>query len=145
MKAEICAFEEASAAAFASGDWSAELHDHVNACAACSELALVWQSLGQATGEQNDAPLPAPGLIWWRAQLAERREQAERAVAAIALMQKLAIALALAAAVPLLWLSKPNVWLILFGVTLFLATGAVLYGWARGGFKLGGSKDETSR
>jgi len=132
VKAEICEFEEAIAAASASGEWSAELCEHLNACAGCAELKLVWQSLAAATSGQDAAPLPAPGLIWWRSQLAKRREQAERAVSAIALMQKLAIALALAAAMPLLWLCKPSVWLILFGVSLLLGTGAVLYGWARG-------------
>ncbi len=132
MKVEICEFEEATAAASASGEWSAELRQHLSACAACAELKLVWQSLAAATSDQDTAPLPAPGLIWWRSQLAKRREQAERAVSAIALMQKLAIALSLAAAMPLLWLCKPSVWLILFGVSLLLGTGAVLYGWARG-------------
>ena len=130
MNVEICEFEEAIAAASASGEWSAELREHLSACAACAELHLVRSALAVAT--TDDAPLPAAGLIWWRSQLAKRREQAEHAVAAIALMQKLAIALALAAAMPLLWLCKPNVWLILFGVSLLLGTGAVLYGWARG-------------
>ena len=132
MNAEICEFEEATAAALASGEWSAELREHLNACALCAELELVGQSLAQVTADQDAAPLPAPGLIWWRSQLAERRRQAERAVAAIALMQRLAIAVALVAAVPLLWLCKPSVWLIFLGLSMLLATGAVLYGWARG-------------
>jgi hypothetical protein len=132
MNAEICEFEEATAAALASGEWSAELRKHLNACPLCVELELVWQSLAQVTTDQNATPLPAPGLIWWRSQLAGRRQQAERALAAIALMQKLAIAVALVAVVPFMWLCKPGVWLILLGLSMFLATGAVLYGWARG-------------
>jgi hypothetical protein len=132
MKAEICEFEDATAAALASGEWSAGLREHQNACPICADLELVWQSLASATTNHDAAPLPAPGLIWWRGQLAERRQQAERAVAAIALMQRLAIAAALIAAVPLLWLCKPDVWLILLAVGMLLATGVVLYGWARG-------------
>jgi hypothetical protein len=132
MNAEMCEFEEATAAALASGEWSAELREHSNSCAACVELALVWESLKPATNVQDAAPLPAPGLIWWRSQLAQRRAQAEQALAAIALMQKLAIALALAAALPLLWLCKPGIWLISSGLGMFLVTAAVLYGWARG-------------
>jgi hypothetical protein len=132
MKAEICEFEGATAAALASGAWESELCGHLDVCAACAELAIVWRSLAHATMEQVAAPLPAAGLIWWRSQLAERREQAERAVAAIALMQKLAIIVAFVAAMPLLWVCKPSSWLILFGASLLLGTGAVLYGWARG-------------
>ncbi len=132
MKAESCEFEEAAAAALASGVWDSELREHLNACTACAELEVAWRSLAQAAADQAESPLPAPGLIWWRVQLAERREQAERAVAAITLMQKLAIVGAFAAAVPLLWLCKPSVWLILLGLSMLLATGVVLYGWARG-------------
>lgn len=132
MNEQVCKFEEATAEAVASGEWSVGLREHLSTCAACAELDLVWRGLAVATTHQDPAPLPAPGLIWWRSQLAKRREQAERAVSAIAIMQKLAIALALAAAVPLLWLAKPSAWLILFAVSLLLGTGAVLYGWARG-------------
>ena len=132
MSAEICEFEEATASALARGEWSAELREHLSVCAACAEFERVWRCLAPAITDQAAAALPAPGLIWWRSQLAERRRQAERAVAAIALMQRLAIAVALVAAVPLLWLCKPSVWLIFLGLSMLLATGAVLYGWARG-------------
>jgi hypothetical protein len=132
MKAEICGFEDAVSAALGSGEWSAELRAHLNGCAPCAELELVYQSLAHATKNENTAPLPAPGLIWWRSQLEERREQAERALAAIALMQKLAIAVALVAAVAFMWFAKPGVWPVLLGLSMLLATGAVLYGWERG-------------
>jgi hypothetical protein len=132
MNAEICEFEEATAAALASGAWGIELRRHLDVCSVCAELEVVWRSLAQAKTDQAGAPLPAPGLIWWRSQLVARREQAERAVAAIALMQKLAIAVAFVAGVPLVWLCRPSVWLILLCSSMFLGTGAVLYGWARG-------------
>jgi hypothetical protein len=131
MTSEMCDFEDAVSMALASGQWNDALREHVTACERCAELELVWQSLRQAA-KTEEAPLPAAGLIWWRSQLAEKREQAERAVAAIALMQKLAVALVMVAVVPFVWFWKPGVWLILVALSMVLATGAVLYGWARG-------------
>jgi hypothetical protein len=95
-------------------------------------LKLAWQALAQVAEDEETAPLPAPGLIWWRSQLADRREQAERAVAAIALMHKLAIAVALIAVILLVRLWKPGAWTILVGLSMALATAGVLYSWARG-------------
>jgi hypothetical protein len=131
MMSETCGLEDTVALALASGQWNGQLREHVAACAHCAELELVWQSLTQAA-QKESTPLPVAGLIWWRSQLDERREKAERAVASIAIMQKLTIASALAAATASLWLWKPGVWLVLVGLGMVLATGAVLYGWVRG-------------
>jgi hypothetical protein len=132
MKSEICEFEEVVAGALASGHWSGELREHLSGCAHCAELELVWQSLSPVATDAEAEPLPVPGLIWWRSQIAGHRAQAERAVAAIALMQKLAIAVALMAVVAFAWLWTPGVWTIFIGLSMALATGVVLYGWARG-------------
>jgi hypothetical protein len=135
MNPELCEFEDAVTAALSSGQWDDTLHRHVAFCTQCAELQEVWQSLaGAAALVEGAQPLPAPGLIWWRAQ---RREQAERAVAAIELMRKLAVAVALVALVVFMWLWKPDVSVIhlsavIMGVSMLLGSGAVLYGWARG-------------
>jgi hypothetical protein len=132
MKSEICEFEEFVAGALASGLWSGELRQHLSGCTHCAELELVWQFLAPVATDEETVPLPAPGLIWWRSQIAGRRAQAECAVAAIALMQELAIAVALTAVVVFAWLWTPGVWTISIGLSMALVTGAVLYGWARG-------------
>ena len=138
MKPEVCEFEDAVTAALYSGEWDATLREHVVQCPQCAELRDVCQSLAHAALTVGDTnPVPAPGLIWWRAQLAERREQAERAVAAIELMRKLAGAVTLIVLAMVLWFWKPDGSLVdrsavLMGVSMLVVSGAVLYGWARG-------------
>ena len=132
MSTESCKFDDAVAEALANERWSDELREHLSGCALCAELVLVRQSLADVSAVEEAEPLPAAGLIWWRAQLAGRREQGQRALAAIEVMQKLAIAVAVIAIVASVWLWKPGVWSILTGLSMVLATGAVLYGWARG-------------
>ena len=132
MIPETCEFEDAVSLALANGQLAGRLRQHVAACRHCAELELVWQCLTHAAGN-DEPPLPAPGLIWWRSQLDHRRAKAERAVASIALMQKVAIAAALVAmAAASAWFWKPGIWLVLLGLSMLLATGAVLYSWARG-------------
>jgi hypothetical protein len=138
MTNEFCEYEDAVAAALQRGQMDGSLRGHLRVCPHCAELQLIWQYFESAAPLADEfRPLPAPGLIWWRAQLAERREQAQRAVAAIELMQKLAIGVTLIALVTfaLLWgrdISPvyPNTSLI--GAGMFLANAVVLYGWARG-------------
>jgi hypothetical protein len=134
MRPELCEYEEAVGAALSSGQWNDELVRHLASCSQCADLRLVSQYLASAgTAIEEAAPLPAPGLIWWRAQLAERQEQATRGVAAIDLMQKLAIAVALIGLVAITLLWKPIDWgALLIGVGLLLSSAAVLYGWVRG-------------
>ncbi len=136
MKAEFCEFEESVAAAFFSGQWTDELSNHVARCGHCADLRLVLECLAKAASPSQEAataPLPAPGLIWWRAQLAERRQQATRAVAAIDFMQKFAVAAALLAVAGVIAVWKPIDWGTVFiGLGLSAGTMAVLFSWARG-------------
>lgn len=93
MKPAHCTQEEAIAQAAHSGDWSEPLRSHAARCPICSEVALVSSFLQiEAESARVEAVLPDPGRIWWKAQLAARREAAERAVRPIALMEKLAVA-----------------------------------------------------
>jgi hypothetical protein len=135
MRPEFCEFEEPVAAALSSGQWTHELREHLAHCGQCADMCLVSQYLAGTAARpgEESGPLPAPGLIWWRAQLAERQEQAARAMAAIEIMQNIAIAAALVvvAVLPLFW--KPMHWsTLLMGVGLLVSTAAVLYGWVRG-------------
>jgi hypothetical protein len=92
MTPDICEFEIAVMAALAAGNVSAELHQHLKTCPACGEAELVWRYLETvASQEKCDAPLPSVDLIWWRAELAEKRKLAARSVMAIELVQKAAM------------------------------------------------------
>ncbi len=67
----------------ANGHWPhacpAELRAHLAGCRSCSELALVAHAFQQARSTTAaQALLPAPGAIWWRAQLRRRHAAVER-------------------------------------------------------------------
>jgi hypothetical protein len=134
MKPEFCKFEESVSAALASGEWSEELSQHVAVCDQCADLHLVAHFLASALPPTEEAqPLPAAGLLWWRAQLTLRQEQRMRAVASIGIMQKLSVAAGVIATVVAEGLWKPvDFGILLIGVGLLVATFAVLYSWARG-------------
>jgi hypothetical protein len=131
---DFCEFEEILKAALANGEWNEGLEEHVAACSQCADCLLVSKYFAEAANAAEPAfNLPAPGLIWWRAQLAERHEHAARAVAAIDLMQKLATAIALAAVVVCLFLWGPvDRNFLLMALGLLISTAALLYGWIRG-------------
>lgn len=133
MKAEFCEFEEAVTAAIQRGEWNEKLRQHTAGCAACADLELVARYCAEAAKHAEEPPLPTAGFLWWRAQIAERQEQARRAVAAIEIVQKVAIGVALVLLVVLLMFSKPVHWeALLAGFGLFACSGAVLYSWVRG-------------
>jgi hypothetical protein len=134
MKSNSCDLEEMMTSALARATLSEELGQHAASCVHCADLLLVSQFLGEAAPSTDQtAPLPMAGLIWWKAQLAERREHAERAVAAIDIMQKLALAVTLGtlSGCALIW--RPiDLIVLLLGACLLVGTLAVLYGWVRG-------------
>ncbi len=72
-------------------EWEEPLRVHVAACRICSDVVLVAQFLLQENEcADAEAALPDAGLVWWKAQLLERRAAAERAVRPIAVTEKLA-------------------------------------------------------
>lgn len=80
----------------------AELRAHLGACRSCAELVLVTQAFQQSrAAAAAEAKLPAPGAIWWRAQLRRRNAAVERVGKPIlgAYLFALAITLLAAAAV----------------------------------------------
>jgi hypothetical protein len=67
----------------ASGHWPRacppELRYHLAGCRSCADLALVTQAFQQSRATAAaQAQLPAPGAIWWRAQLRRRNAAVER-------------------------------------------------------------------
>ena len=67
----------------ACGHWPhacpAELHAHLAECRSCHELLLVTRAFQQSRSTTAaQAQLPAPGAIWWRAQLRRRNAAVER-------------------------------------------------------------------
>jgi hypothetical protein len=67
----------------ASGHWPhacpADLRAHVADCRPCADLLLVTQAFQQSrAAAAAEVKLPAPGAIWWRAQLRRRNAAVER-------------------------------------------------------------------
>jgi len=73
-----------------------ELATHAAGCAVCAEALLVASFL---TGQEDDADVPAAGLVYWRAELKARREQAERAMRPMRAMEIAAMVMLCAVAV----------------------------------------------
>ena len=91
MNLNECRHEASLLAALASGSVPDELTEHLSSCAVCQDAHLVWNHL-HACGEVDlRADLPSPGVIWWRAQVAKKRAVARRSVAAIEVMQRIAL------------------------------------------------------
>jgi hypothetical protein len=66
--------------------------DHLAACPSCQEAVAVAEML--ASVDEDAVRLPDAGLLYWRAQLRQRRTLAERATSSIRLVQRMAAAAA---------------------------------------------------
>lgn len=78
-----CAREKDVARVLNLGHWPhacpPELRAHVDACRACSDYVLVTRTFRNAWAETGRAAtFPAPGVLWWRAQLRRRNAALER-------------------------------------------------------------------
>lgn len=138
----LCEYESALLTALEQGQLPEELSRHMASCQACADTAAVWSYLHELGQEVAGVEqLPAPGLIWWRAQLAERRKLASRSVASIKIVQNVAIALASILAITLLAAYAQTISLaqvpalLLEGIAAFLLVSlpvaGLLYFWAR--------------
>ena len=101
MNLNDCPQEATLLAALASGSLSGELACHLESCPICQDARLVWTHLHESDVAELDAGLPSPGLIWWRAQLSKQRVAARRSVAAIDVMQRIAVAVTIIAVIAL--------------------------------------------
>lgn len=114
MNAPTCHRELEVFEAVKAGRWPLGCeHDvlsHVKECSICAEIVLVAEALGEEH-TSAEAPLPAAGFVWWKAQLCAKREATERALEPITLAEKVAAVcgvLALVASLVWLWPSLRN-------------------------------------
>jgi hypothetical protein len=72
-----------------------ELRVHVQACPICLDLVQVASALLEDHDTTyHDAPVPPSGIVWWRAQLRAREEDARAAARPIAFIQGVAVSVA---------------------------------------------------
>jgi hypothetical protein len=75
----------------------AELTAHVDACPACTELRMVAGALlDERLDAMAEAPVPAPGTIWWRMQMRQRHDVQVTARRFLFIGQALTLAIAIA-------------------------------------------------
>jgi hypothetical protein len=76
-----------------------ELRAHIDSCRRCADLLLVTRAFQTArAASAAQATLPAPGQLWWRAQLRRRKAAVERVSKPILGAQIFALAVILLAA-----------------------------------------------
>ncbi|MGH9695372.1 MAG: hypothetical protein ACRD5Z_14575 [Bryobacteraceae bacterium] len=135
-----CEYEEQVVAALGAGHVSDDLAAHVDQCAVCREVKLVFRFLESASAAQEEMPASAAGLIWWRARLYEKRTLAARSVTPIQTAQTVAIILVLAVAAIFTavagpaWIGKASplvVSVVACGCGLIVSTAGLLAFWAR--------------
>jgi hypothetical protein len=83
MTLRACAHQKEVRQLLEQGHWPhacpAELRAHLSQCRACAELVLVTQAFQKSrVSTAAQVKLPAPGAIWWRAQLRRRNAAVER-------------------------------------------------------------------
>ncbi|HUZ45005.1 MAG TPA: hypothetical protein VMW54_00060 [Terriglobia bacterium] len=143
MKDTTCPYEDQLLRALGEGRapqaFAEPLREHVNGCASCAEVAALYE-LFQSDSERLQAAArpPEAGRVWWRANLAARREAARRALLPVAIAEKAALAVGLGVLIALLvaaapWLAaqleRPGVFsesvLYGFSMPVLLATSAI--------------------
>lgn len=125
MNLEFCPREPDVLQAAAAGEWAPELQAHAHSCPLCRETLLLAQSLRE---ESPALPLPAPGLLYWKAQLLARSEWLQKADRPIRVFERVAfLLLPLAALLTLLGLSLPPLWYGVLAVVLLVP--AVMLVW----------------
>ncbi|HEX8290063.1 MAG TPA: hypothetical protein VF556_18935 [Pyrinomonadaceae bacterium] len=83
-----CSKEQIVVESFNSGFVKDEIRIHVSQCESCRETAKIVEFFQRNTINENSPKnLPAVGLIWWKAQIRNRRRAAERAIQPISIAQ----------------------------------------------------------
>jgi hypothetical protein len=95
-----CAREQDVLDAIASQRWPERADDdlraHVRSCELCADLVEVASALMNDDPVASQAsPVPSSGLVWWRAQLRARDEDARAAARPIAFIQGVAASVAI--------------------------------------------------
>jgi hypothetical protein len=135
-----CEYEEQVVAALGAGHVPEMLAAHMDRCAVCRDVKLVFQFLESASIAHEDTPVSAAGLIWWRARLHEKRALAARSVKPIRTVQTVAIVLVLAVAAIFAvvagpaWIGKASplvITVVICGCGLIVSAAGLLTFWAR--------------
>ena len=137
-----CEYEEQVVAALGAGQVPEQLSAHMECCAVCRDVKLVFRLLESASAAQQDeeTPTAAAGLIWWRARLYEKRALAARSVRPIRTVQIVAIVLALAVTICFAaiagpaWIGKASplvISVVICGCGLIVSAAGLWTFWAR--------------
>ena len=99
MRKLDCAREDELLEALQTSRWpetcDASLCEHVEACAACTDLLLVAAPLlSERRALVHEASVPSSAVVWWRAQMRSRREAAEKAAQPVSVALGIAVACA---------------------------------------------------
>lgn len=111
MSLRLCPHESEVKALLQAGHWPQaapdELRMHAAGCRACTDLVLLTQAFqADRAFVSSAAQLPAPGVLWWRAQLRRRNTAIERISRPILGAQIFAIVIAVAAAAAILLVER---------------------------------------
>jgi hypothetical protein len=107
-----CEREPLIVAAARSGNWPADLKNHVAACAICAEtkqVALLFQQHAATTSAQSHPP--AANIVWHKIRARRQHVALQRATRSIALLRILAALYAIVLAawyLPQLWHMQPS-------------------------------------
>ncbi|GBC85697.1 hypothetical protein HRbin11_02147 [bacterium HR11] len=110
MKGRTCVYEDAVRRAARTGRWDEALRDHVAGCDLCRDVAAVTRAL-QALAQMpisDEARLPDPALIWWKARLLKDWSIASPRFGALLRLQDLASILGMALLAGVLWMYGPT-------------------------------------
>src|SRR5947209_16427549 len=107
MKTYFCSRQGRMAAAIQADQWpdacEPDLRVHVENCEICSDVVLVARTLRQSRSAMlQTAPIPSPGVLWWRAQIREKNTALERVMQPVVVAEKLAAMIIVSAVVALL-------------------------------------------
>ena len=101
-----CSREQDVLDAVTAGRWprrcDAELRSHVDGCGICQDVAAVFAAIAdERDAAEHDVIVPPSSLVWWRAQIRAREEAAATAARPIAVVQIVAVACLIGAALSL--------------------------------------------
>jgi len=113
MSVRACAWEPEALRAIAESRGSEhleeDLREHLAGCGNCADLFEVGIALARdRESAVRSAPVPPPGIVWWRMQLRMRRETEDAARRTVTFVQGVILGTcSLAALGVLIWVSAP--------------------------------------
>jgi hypothetical protein len=125
MPNNACPEEQKVIAALLAHGGMSGIEEHLDVCPHCKETAFIMSSLDQ----ESDVAVPPAGLIYWKADLAARREGAERALRPARTMEILASLILVVLVVAALAVAGGPLALLggLASILLFVIGGSAIY------------------